>query len=153
MTRTERAAYPRAVERDRSESKGGVDKSIRKGGGGAHNWGSLEDEQRFEQEGSFDELRELRDDENNREEDEEEPAARDSASGVTERQTERPRATSGGLSPQELEKAKALRKRGLSDNVDLSDIARSSQAVTASADHPISIIPGATTKVDAFEDI
>lgn len=44
MTRTERATFPRALIRDRSESKSGLDKSFRKGGGGNHNWGSIADE-------------------------------------------------------------------------------------------------------------
>lgn len=44
MTRTERAAFPRALMRDRSESKSGLDKSLRKGGSGHHNWGSILDE-------------------------------------------------------------------------------------------------------------
>lgn len=48
MTRTARSAFPRAVVRDRSESKSGLDKSIRKNGGGGHNWGSLADEQTLE---------------------------------------------------------------------------------------------------------
>ncbi|KAG6380242.1 hypothetical protein JVT61DRAFT_8334 [Boletus reticuloceps] len=43
MTRTERATFPRALVRDRSESKSGLDKSLRKGGNGGHNWGSLVD--------------------------------------------------------------------------------------------------------------
>ena len=68
MTRTERAAYPRAVERDRSESKSGVDNSVRKGGAGAHNWGSLDDELRFEQEGTYDEQQELHDEEQDNDE-------------------------------------------------------------------------------------
>lgn len=44
MTRTERATFPRAVLKDRSESKSGLNKSLRKNGGGPHNWGSLADE-------------------------------------------------------------------------------------------------------------
>lgn len=48
MTRTERAAYPRALNRDRSTSRTGLDPSIRKGGAGNHNWGSLADERRLE---------------------------------------------------------------------------------------------------------
>lgn len=43
MTRTSRAAFPRALQRDRSESKSGLDKSLRKGGSGQHNWGSIVD--------------------------------------------------------------------------------------------------------------
>lgn len=68
MTRTERAMFPRAIIKDRyrvfhmsyivynlflfvffrSESKSGLDKSLRKAGGGPHNWGSLRDELRNE---------------------------------------------------------------------------------------------------------
>lgn len=44
MTRTARATFPRALIRDCSESKSGLDKSLRKGGGGRHNWGSIADE-------------------------------------------------------------------------------------------------------------
>ena len=55
MTRTERATSPRALRRDRSENKDGVDTSMRKGGAGAHNWGSLDEEARAEREGLADE--------------------------------------------------------------------------------------------------
>lgn len=48
MTRTARAVFPRAVNKDRSESKTGLDRSIRKGGAGQHNWGSLSDERELE---------------------------------------------------------------------------------------------------------
>jgi hypothetical protein len=44
MTRTERSAFPRAVIKDRSESRSGLNKALRKNGGGQHNWGSLADE-------------------------------------------------------------------------------------------------------------
>lgn len=56
MTRTERAAYPRAVNRDRSESRTGLDNSLRKGGAGGHNWGSLNDEQYLESSAIDDEV-------------------------------------------------------------------------------------------------
>ena len=62
MTRTERAAFPRALVKDRSASvpfipqfipltsdrhisKNGLDNSLRKSGGGAHNWGSTLDQE------------------------------------------------------------------------------------------------------------
>jgi len=48
MTRTARAAYPRAIIKDRSESRSGLDPSIRKSGAGHHNWGSLADELHLE---------------------------------------------------------------------------------------------------------
>jgi hypothetical protein len=58
MTRTARAAYPRAVLRDRSESRSGLDSSIRKDGAGQHNWGSIADERQLEFEAIEDEMRE-----------------------------------------------------------------------------------------------
>ena len=50
MTRTARAAFPRALVKDRSESKSGHrdDKHVRKDGAGAHGWGSLADEKALE---------------------------------------------------------------------------------------------------------
>jgi len=44
MTRTERSTHPRAIIRDRSESKSGLDKRVQKNGGGAHSWGALADD-------------------------------------------------------------------------------------------------------------
>jgi len=58
MTRTARAAYPRAVLKDRSESRSGRDPSIRKDGAGQHNWGSIADEQQLEFNAIEDEIRE-----------------------------------------------------------------------------------------------
>ena len=49
MTRTARAAHPRAVIKDRSESRTGLNPSIRKSGAGHHNWGSLADERHLEE--------------------------------------------------------------------------------------------------------
>lgn len=46
MTRTSRSASLRSVLKDRSESKTGLNNNLRKNGGGAHNWGSLENEVR-----------------------------------------------------------------------------------------------------------
>ncbi|KAJ9120135.1 hypothetical protein QFC22_003033 [Naganishia vaughanmartiniae] len=44
MTRTERNIYPAALAKDRHLSKSGLDKSLRKNGAGAHNWGSFEEQ-------------------------------------------------------------------------------------------------------------
>ena len=44
MTRTARASHPRALMKDRSLSRNGFDSHIRKNGAGAHNWGSIDDE-------------------------------------------------------------------------------------------------------------
>jgi len=59
MTRTERASYPRALNRDRSESRNGLDSSLRKRGAGNYNWGSLADEHRLESTAQDDEESEL----------------------------------------------------------------------------------------------
>lgn len=49
MTRTARASYPRAVVKDRSANRSGVDNyNMRKDGGGQHNWGKLTDERDLE---------------------------------------------------------------------------------------------------------
>lgn len=56
MTRTARSAFPRAMVKDRSESKSGLDKHVRKDGGGPHGWGKLSDEQDLESAALDDEL-------------------------------------------------------------------------------------------------
>ena len=48
MTRTARASYPNALNKDRSEAKNGMDKHIPKKGAGPHNWGRIEDELELE---------------------------------------------------------------------------------------------------------
>jgi GAF domain-containing protein len=73
MTRTERSIAPRALMKDRSEARNGLGTSLRKGGGGAHNWGSLGDEARYEEEGLRDEEEEFAE------------AAREGAAGAFER--------------------------------------------------------------------
>jgi hypothetical protein len=44
MTRTERSHSLRALVKDRSEARNGMDSSVPKGGAGAHNWGSIHSE-------------------------------------------------------------------------------------------------------------
>ena len=55
MTRTERATSPRAIIKDRSESRSGMDKRTPKGGAGTHNWGSLMNERDYEDAALYDE--------------------------------------------------------------------------------------------------
>jgi hypothetical protein len=55
MTRTERSAFPRAVAKDRHESRTGLDKHIPKNGTGGHNWGNPIDEYQIETEAMDDE--------------------------------------------------------------------------------------------------
>jgi len=54
MTRTARAMYPRAMSRDRSVAKNGLDASMKKGGSGQHSWGSLGHEYEYERDGEMD---------------------------------------------------------------------------------------------------
>lgn len=58
MTRTERSLSPRAIIKDRSESKSGMDKALRKGGAGSHNWGNINDEYLIEAEALDDQQQE-----------------------------------------------------------------------------------------------
>jgi len=117
MTRTERSVFPRAVLRDRSESKSGMDKSFRKGGAGTHNWGSLADEADLEYDAINDEQVEMgiakRD-----EDSEEKPALGRRTSSTTD---------------EERTIAREFRRRALSkDGIDLASIARTSSAVATS---------------------
>jgi hypothetical protein len=61
MTRTERSHSLRALIKDRSEARNGMDSSLPKGGAGAHNWGSLNSELRHETEAIADEEDEFED--------------------------------------------------------------------------------------------
>ena len=65
MTRTARADHPRAVLRDRSESRSGLDPSMRKDGAGQHNWGSIADERQLEFKAIEDEMHEDEDEDLN----------------------------------------------------------------------------------------
>nr|GAT55379.1 predicted protein [Mycena chlorophos] len=62
MTRTARSASLRSMLKDRSENKTGVSGALRKNGGGAHNWGSLENERDLEFAGMDDGAAELEED-------------------------------------------------------------------------------------------
>jgi len=130
MTRTARAAYPRAVIKDRSESRSGLDTSMRKAGAGHHNWGSLADERQLEFAAS-----------NDKDFEEEEPAVPLSASEDTSStrsvspaaKPEMSRSFTSEMSEEELEKARQFRKNLLkkSGELDLTAIARTSAAVVS----------------------
>jgi hypothetical protein len=61
MTRTERSQSVRALIRDRSEARNGMDSSVPKGGAGGHNWGTLESEYDYENAAIDDEAAERED--------------------------------------------------------------------------------------------
>ncbi|KAF9531072.1 hypothetical protein CPB83DRAFT_849275 [Crepidotus variabilis] len=120
MTRTERAAYPRAVNKDRSESRSGLDTSLRKSGAGQHNWGSLADERRIETDAARDEAEERASS----------PEADDAKPSLSR---------TSSISDEELEKARKYRKNALKKGaVDLTQIARTSAAVSGSPPSPVS---------------
>ncbi|EJD36679.1 hypothetical protein AURDEDRAFT_140010 [Auricularia subglabra TFB-10046 SS5] len=117
MTRTERASHPRALVKDRSESKSGLDKRVQKNGAGAHGWGSLADEVEHEM---VDDLGADSDAEPVA------PAAASSAPIPVRR-------SSGEPTEEEKEAARKVRQQALKDGqVDLGSIARTSAAVSHS---------------------
>ena len=116
MTRTARAAFPRAIIKDRSQSRSGFSKEMKKGGAGSHNWGKL---------GEIENENEL-------EYDSEGDSAQMTRSSVNDEiSTPRKRSTSFP-NESEIEAAKQLRKNALNDGVDLATIARTSVAVSSS---------------------
>ncbi|KAH9474445.1 hypothetical protein JR316_0012904 [Psilocybe cubensis] len=127
MTRTARAAYPRAVIKDRSESRSGLDTSLRKSGAGHHNWGALADERTLE-------TAALEDDQLEEEEVGETANpiedTNSSRSMSPPRKPEMARSTSG-MTEEELQKARQFRKNAFKNpgDIDLSAIARTSAAV------------------------
>ncbi|KAI0026895.1 hypothetical protein K488DRAFT_81280 [Vararia minispora EC-137] len=128
MTRTERAVSPRALMKDRSEARNGLDPHLRKGGAGAHNWGALGDEARYELEALHDE------------EDDLDRAARDGDVGSS------PLYISSPSAPEEDRLAALrIRQHALKGDVDLADIARSSAAVSSSPPRENGVFPTTTT--------
>jgi hypothetical protein len=61
MTRTERSHSLRALIKDRSEARNGMDTSVPKGGAGGHNWGSIQSEYYHENAAIVDEVDEFED--------------------------------------------------------------------------------------------
>jgi hypothetical protein len=121
MTRTERAAFPRALMRDRSESKSGLDKSLRKGGSGHHNWGSILDENYLEEAAVNDEQQAL-------------AAEQDRRDSFDKHASKR---RSNSLTEEEKQSARQFRRTALKgQDIDLSAIARTSAAVSTSPTSP-----------------
>ncbi|KAJ4497696.1 hypothetical protein C8R41DRAFT_820727 [Lentinula lateritia] len=149
MTRTARAAFPRAIIKDRSQSRSGFSKEMKKGGAGSHNWGKL---------GEIENENEL-------EYDSEGDSAQMTRSSVNdggffllpvirslltidcpEIPTPRKRSTSFP-NESEIEAAKQLRKNALNDGVDLATIARTSVAVSSSPKDTITTTFDASTSI------
>jgi len=132
MTRTARASYPRAIVKDRSLSRTGLDRSVHKHGAGQHNWGSILDHTK-----SFD----FDDGENDIQEDSDEfQLADDTSSSVgtadsTDVSPDGTRKRAASINVTEDDRARALqfRKGSFSRNdIDLAAIARTSAAVSSS---------------------
>ncbi|KAJ3722542.1 hypothetical protein EV361DRAFT_893868 [Lentinula raphanica] len=118
MTRTARATYPRAALKDRSQSRSGMDKSLKKDGAGRANWGKLG---------------EVEYDDAEYDEDFQEEVTQNldaSEAGSESSMTSEPKHSLS--SEEEIEAARAFRKQALSGTVDLSSIARTSVAVSSS---------------------
>ncbi|KAG2134782.1 hypothetical protein DEU56DRAFT_808535 [Suillus clintonianus] len=121
MTRTERAGFPRALLRDRSESKSGLDKSVRKNGSGQHNWGSINDERYLEAAALADEEEEFEGDTTDQQ----------LNNSVHKKPKLEKRANS--FTEEERESARQIRKNALkAQDIDLSMIARTSSAASTS---------------------
>ncbi|KAF9029573.1 hypothetical protein BDZ89DRAFT_1091790 [Hymenopellis radicata] len=132
MTRTARAVFPKAMIKDRSESRSGLDKSLRKNGGGQHNWGSLADERDLEFAALDDEAMDMQKEETDVDAD---TATTDSNKPAVAR-------SASYMSDQELETAKEFRKNVFKGEVDLAAIARTSSAVSTSPpDHKTIVTP------------
>ncbi|KAJ4479344.1 hypothetical protein J3R30DRAFT_3702595 [Lentinula aciculospora] len=118
MTRTARATYPRAALKDRSQSRSGMDKSLKKDGAGRGNWGKLGeveyDDAEYDEEFFEKEVENLD----------------ASEAGSEASSTIEPKHSVSD--EKEIEAARAFRKQALSGSVDLSSIARTSVAVSGS---------------------
>lgn len=123
MTRTERAGFPRALLRDRSESKSGLDKSVRKNGSGQHNWGSINDERYLEAAALADE----------EEEEFEEDATDQQHANDSVHKKPKLEKRANSFTEAERESARQIRKNVLkAQDIDLSMIARTSSAASTS---------------------
>ncbi|KAJ7059126.1 hypothetical protein C8F01DRAFT_1146103 [Mycena amicta] len=151
MTRTARSASLRSMIKDRSENKTGVSGALRKNGGGAHNWGSLENERDLEFAGMDDGQAELEEDRASASasEDSESLADEDSLSGSDERasfplpipsQSLRfadmmatvAKAPMSPTTEADIKLARKFRMNALKDGADLAAIARTSVALSSS---------------------
>jgi hypothetical protein len=120
MTRTERSQSLRALAKDRSGSRNGMDTSTPKGGAGGHNWGSLDSELRYEDDALLDEAADFE----------------DQAKETGSPNPTKPAAVRRTSSVTDEDRANAIkvRKNALKSDgtIDLAAIARSSVAVSGS---------------------
>jgi len=126
MTRTARAAFPRAIVKDR-QSRTGLNNDMKKDGAGKANWGKDidVDEPEYDEYNSEEEL----------------------SSGASQPQPTPRKRSSSVPNEKEIEAAKQLRKNALHDGVDLATIARTSVAVSSPAQTTIPVVTDADTAV------
>ncbi|KAI4294451.1 hypothetical protein EV122DRAFT_268583 [Schizophyllum commune] len=124
MTRTARSNSVKAMQKDRSISRTGLDAGLRKHGAGTHNWGSLAQERALEDAALYDV------DDYEEEEVEGNAAALSPASEPSEYSSDEPVSpiVSAAVTPEDKARARKIRKDGA--KLDLGAIARSSAAVT-----------------------
>ncbi|KAI6165287.1 hypothetical protein EDD17DRAFT_278353 [Pisolithus thermaeus] len=138
MTRTERAAYPRAAMRDRSLSKSGLDNHLRKGGGGHHNWGNLAEEEYLEAAAREDSAHEFA-----KESDERHSRKADAHKLTREREN--------SSSEEDIQRAREIRKNALkAQGIDLATIARTSSAVSTSPPRLADLSPVETSSATSI---
>jgi hypothetical protein len=133
MTRTERSVYPNALIKDRSVARNGLEKTLKKSGDGAHNWGNpLHDYQNEPDLADQDDLKADTEGEGLPPVDSAaEPASAGDADakGVDIKGPERKMS----MTDEEREKAREFRHGALkNDHVNLADIARTSGGVSHS---------------------
>ncbi|KAE9410068.1 hypothetical protein BT96DRAFT_912930 [Gymnopus androsaceus JB14] len=134
MTRTARAAFPRAIVKDR-QSRSGLKNDMKKQGAGTHNWGKLGDitDASELEYGEYDSEGELTEISSSIGSDASLPAPRKRSSSVP--------------SEKEIEVAKQLRKNALNGGADLATIARTSVALSSSPPKTIPVTSDANTSI------
>ncbi|KAI0258567.1 hypothetical protein BC834DRAFT_835282 [Gloeopeniophorella convolvens] len=125
MTRTSRSVSPRALLKDRSEARNGMDTSLPKGGAGAHNWGTFELEADYQADALADEAAEFEDQV-------QETGGAPGPASVPKKPIVVRRTSS--VTDEDRENALKVRKNALKsgNDIDLAAIARSSVAVSGS---------------------
>ncbi|KAF5392980.1 hypothetical protein D9757_001355 [Collybiopsis confluens] len=128
MTRTSRAAFPRAILKDR-QSRSGLSNEMKKGGAGTHNWGKLGEmetdqgdvEPEYDSEGETAAMNEMK-----------KNAASLMIAEASEQLAATGKRSTSVPNAKETEEAMQLRKHALNGQVDLAAIARSSVVLSSS---------------------
>ncbi|TFK29491.1 hypothetical protein FA15DRAFT_691092 [Coprinopsis marcescibilis] len=133
MTRTARSEAPRALVKDRHVNRSGVDTSIRKGGGGSHNWGNAANERELERDALFDEEVEFGSTGRTQDVVEDAVIRAQSPSASTTTSASKPSLSRSNSGDEDVEEARKMRKHMLNKkDIDLSAIARTSVAASTS---------------------